>query len=353
MLEERSINRNRRCLILALVACQVFLFFGLTTQASQVIPSPGWVDDYDPIASPDAVVGGKVKIALGPYPSSFNAITNYTYQSIIVFSHLYDQLMEMDPVTLAWSSKIASKIEVSDDQMGFTVHLNPKAKWSDGKPITSEDFKFTLATIMDPKNIVGPFRSTYDKFEEPEILDAHTFQIRAKELHWQNLNALAQFSILPKHALEGKDFNKVDFEFPVVSGRYEIEEIKDGIYVRFNRRSDWWLDDQKRYQGIDNFEAIEYRFYPEREMIFEAFKKGEVDIFGMATSTIWNEGCRGEAFDKNWIIKQKVFNSEPMPYQGYAINMRREPSSVGPEAGERINAFWRIFPAAIACYSNV
>ncbi len=307
------------------VALAAFAAGLVSAQAGEVFPSEDWVDDYDPIASPDAVVGGKVRIALGPYPSSFNAISNYAWQSITVFSHIYDPLMDLDPVSLEWRPRIADKIEVSDDQLEFTVHMNPKAHWNDGTPITTADFKFTLDLIMDPKNMVGPFRYAYEGFEEPEIIDDHTFKIRSTELHWRNLNSIAQFLVLPKHYFEGKDFNKVNFEFPVVSGLYEITDLKEGISMTLTRRDDWWLSDQKRYMGIDNFGTIEYRFYPEREMIFEAFRNGDVDIFGQLTSTIWNEGAKGEEFEKNWIIKQAVFNDEPAPYQGYAINMRRAP----------------------------
>ncbi|MDQ8202753.1 extracellular solute-binding protein [Pelagicoccus sp. SDUM812003] len=301
------------------------VFAANATRGGTVVPSEDWEDDYDPIASPDAVVGGEVKIALGPYPSSFNAITNYTYQSITVFNLLFDTLMDNDPISLEWRPKIADKIEVSDDKLEFTVYLNPNARWSDGEPITSADFKFTLDTIMDPNNIVGPWRNAYQEFEDPVIIDDHTFSIRATELHWRNLNAIAGFVLLPKHYFQGKDFNKQNFEFPVVSGRYELVEIKEGISIRFDRRDDWWLEDQKRYQGVSNFQSIEYRFYPDRELVFESFMKGEVDLFTQLTATIWSERAKGEPFEKNWIVKQAVYNKEPVPYQGFAINMRRAP----------------------------
>ncbi|MDE0769496.1 MAG: extracellular solute-binding protein [Opitutaceae bacterium] len=325
MLKEYPKNSKRRCLILALIASQAFLFPGTLANAGQTIPAPSWIDDYDPIASPDAIVGGKVKIAMGPYPSSFNMYTNYTMQSSALFSHLYDGLLGMDPVTLEWGPMIAERVEISDDKKVFTVHFDPEAKWSDGKPITANDLVFTIETLLDPKNLTGVFKHGLEKFEAPELLDEHTVRFVAKELHWSNLNTIGGIQLLPKHAFEGKDFNKENFEFPVVSGRYVLSDLKEGSYLRIKRRSDWWLDDQKRFIGVDNFEEIEFRFYPDRDMEYDAFLKRNVDFFAVYTSHRWVNQTKGEVYDQNWIVKQAVYNKEPISFQGFAINRRKEP----------------------------
>ena len=311
-------------LTFALIASQVFLFLSLAN-AGQVMPVEDWVDDYDLIASPDAVVGGKMTIAMGPYPSSFNMYTNYTVQAVTLFNQIFADLLAIDQMTLQWQPKLARKVEISDDQLSFTVHLDPDASWSDGKPITSADFLWTWNAILDPKNLAGVHRVSLEKFEDPVIIDEYTFKLVAKELHWRNLIVVASFTILPKHYFEDKEFNDVDFEFPVVSGLYKIVDNKEGVYLRVQRRDDWWLANAKRYQGIYNFETIEYRFFQSRDLTWEAFRKGEVDIFPMALSTIWNNDAKGKAFDNNWIVKQRVYNKEPIAFQGFPMNMREEP----------------------------
>ena len=323
MLVETPITWTRRCLILALVASQAFLLSNFTVAA--VYPGPDWEDDYDPIASPDAIVGGKFKMVLGPYPSSFNYYTNYTIQSIAVFSLLYDQLFDVHSTTLDWSPRIARSIEVTDDQLGFTINLDPKAVWSDGKPITADDFLFTWNTILDPTSLAGVHKYSLEKFDAPEIVDSKTIKLRAREVDWSNLVALASFIILPKHHFDGLTFNEQDFEFPVVSGRYEISELKEGSYMRLERRESWWLDDQKRFVGTDNFQEIEFRFYATRDLMWEAFRAGDVDLFASATSAMWNTDAKGEAFDKNWIGKQRIYNKAPIGFQGLSMNMRKPP----------------------------
>ncbi len=45
----------------------------------------------------------------------------------------------------------------------------------------------------------------------------------------------------------------------------------------------------------------------------------------MYTSRIWVEETRGDKFEKNWIVKQRVYNRRPQGFQGFVLNMRREP----------------------------
>ncbi len=46
--------------------------------------------------------------------------------------------------------------------------------------------------------------------------------------------ALGGLNILPKHVFEKQDFNKINFEFPVVSGPYKLVKLKKGFLSRLN-----------------------------------------------------------------------------------------------------------------------
>src|SRR5207302_5497142 len=53
-----------------------------------------------------------------------------------------------------------------------TYHINPKAKWSDGQPITSHDFKYTWDQIAHGQNIYD--RTGYDVIESVTDSDPAT-----------------------------------------------------------------------------------------------------------------------------------------------------------------------------------
>ncbi|MBD5778633.1 ABC transporter substrate-binding protein [Pelagicoccus sp. NFK12] len=317
--------RNRTFSFLCRFMSCATLFLGcLSLRAEQVIPSEDWEDDYNPIASPDALVGGKVRIYAAQYPKSFNYYLDTTAYNATIYGMMFDTLMGIHPVDASFEPLIAESITVSDDKLSFLVKIDDRARWSDGKPITAQDVAFTYETIMKPENLTGPHKVGLQEFEAPEVVDDLTIRFTAKVAHWRNVLTIATLQILPKHFYEGKDFNKSNFEFPVVSGLYRFGTVKEGVSATIERRADWWLKDAKRFQGVGNFQTLEFRFYPEREMAYEAFKKGEFDIHAVYTSHIWVNNTEGEAFDKNWIVKQAITNHEPPSWQGFAMNTRRD-----------------------------
>ncbi|MGQ4807658.1 Oligopeptide-binding protein AppA [Candidatus Entotheonellaceae bacterium PAL068K] len=213
---------------------------------------------------------------------------------------------------------------MSADQKTITFWINKRARWSDGRPITAHDVKATYdAIIASPRT--GPTRLTLSRFDSPRVEAADRITFTAKKVHWNNLSSLGSFDILPKHMLDATKIDDLHFEFPVVSGPYRISERKPGQYVAMSRRPDWWQQHFKRNQNKYNFEAMKFKLYAQRTNALEAFKKGEIDIYAVYTSRIWVEETRGKKFEKNWVVKQRIFNHNPIGFQGFAMNRRRQP----------------------------
>ena len=148
-------------------------------------------------------------------------------------------------------------------------------------------------------------------FESPQILGPRTVRFRAKESHWRNLSALGLFEILPRHAFEGQDFNRLDLDHPVVSGPYVLSAVKEQIEIRLRRRRDWWAGSKPSTRNTMNFDTVVFRYFSSNENAFEAFKKGLVDVYAVYTARIWANETIGEKFDKNWIVKRRVKTMTP------------------------------------------
>lgn len=50
----------------------------------------------------------------------------------------------------------AEKWEISPDGTKYTFHLRKDAKWSNGDPVTAEDFEFSWKRVLDPKTEPAP-----------------------------------------------------------------------------------------------------------------------------------------------------------------------------------------------------
>ena len=293
--------------------------------ADESFPKPEWADAPNPLADSHAVVGGEISVFAGQYPRSLNYYLDPNTFSAEVFGAMFESLIEVDPVTAEYVPGIADRWIISDDQRGFTFHLDPRARWSDGRPITAADVKWTFDAIRNPTNLTGVHKVALETFGEAEILDERTIRFSAGEVHWRNLGAVGGLTILPRHILAGQDFNKVNFEFPVVSGFYRLGEIKEGIFAKLVRRDDAWHREDQRYRNTGNFSTITYRFFDEQENAFEAFRKGLIDVFPVFTARLWVNETRGDRFTRNWIVKQKIQNYQPIGFQGFAMNRRRFP----------------------------
>jgi len=223
---------------------------------------------------------------------------------------MFETLLGLNPITLEYDPGLADRWSISDDKKSFTFHINPKAKWSDGKPVTAEDVLWTFNTILNPKNMTGVHKVSLERFNPPILIDKFTIKFTAKNIHWQNLGSAGGFNILPKHIYENKDFNKMNFEFPVISGLYKLGEINEGIYIKLERRNNWWAQNEISTQNTGNFQTLKFRFYVDRTNAFEAFKKGMIDLFPIYTSRIWVNETSGKDFSSNNEQNQKTENCQ-------------------------------------------
>jgi microcin C transport system substrate-binding protein len=303
----------------------ILVLAALAARADDVYPKPDWREGPDPLASPHAVPGGLLRFSAAQPPKSLNYYVDSTTYTRQIFILLYETLLWIDPVTTEFIPGLARRWTLSDDRLTFTFELDPAAAWSDGRPVTADDVKWTFDQVMDPKSLTGPSKVALGGFGSPEVLGPRTIRFRAKENHWRNLLAAGGFEILPRHAFEGQDFNRLDFDRPVVSGPYTIASVKEQLEVRLSRRRDWWAGSRPSLRNTMNFATVVFRYYAEDENAFEAFKKGQTDVFAVYMSRLWANETIGEKFDKNWIVKRLVHNHEPIGYQGFAMNMRRPP----------------------------
>ncbi len=280
--------------------------------------------ELDPVADPAARRGGSFTTWGSEFPKSLNGWLDFNSTSAEINGFLFESLVGLHTVRNEPVPLLARTWSRSPDGSVFTFHLDPAARWSDGRPVTAEDVQFYYDVIMDKKHLTPIFRIDLARFARPEVVDPHTLRVKAKQKHWRNFWNAAGMRAFPKHIWSGKDFNKINFEFPVVSGPYELKDVKKNRYVLLKRRGDWWGRTRRFNQHKYNFDYIRYRFIGDRNKALEAFKKGDLDVYAIYTAKIWAVQTDFEAQKKNWVVRQEVFNQEPRGFQGFAINLRRK-----------------------------
>ncbi|PPK48159.1 ABC transporter substrate-binding protein [Clostridium algidicarnis] len=152
----------------------------------------------------------------------------------------------------------------------YTFKLKDNVKWHDGKAFSAEDVKFTLETIMDPKND-SEIASNYEDIEEIEVEDKNTIKIRLKAPNVAMLDYLT-IGILPKHLLEGKDIATDEFnQFPIGTGPFKMEAWDKGQSITLEKNKDF-------YDKEPEIDKIVFKIVEDTKARALQLKSGELDL---------------------------------------------------------------------------
>ncbi|WP_026294898.1 extracellular solute-binding protein [Sediminispirochaeta bajacaliforniensis] len=235
---------------------------------------------------------------------------------------LYDTLMtySADEVESVYPL-IAEKLEYPDDFTWVIFHIDPRARFQDGEPITAEDVRYSFTTFMEKG--VPQFRSYFKPVREVEVLDRLRIKFTLEKGDREMVLSLASLTIIPRQWWKDHDFSEPQTEVPLGSGAYTISDYKIGQYIVYKRLDDYWARDLPVNRGRDNFDYIRYDYYRDSNVAFEAFKAGEYDLRFENTSKNWATLYTGPAFDKGYIKKETIEHQLPANMQALVFNIQR------------------------------
>lgn len=68
-----------------------------------------------------------------------------------ILNCLFERLVNWHPKTLEPIPGVAKDWEISSDGKNYTFFLREDAEWSDGSPVTAEDFEYSIRRFLDPR----------------------------------------------------------------------------------------------------------------------------------------------------------------------------------------------------------
>lgn len=212
--------------------------------------SEGVIEATDPSKNPGTATDRKDTIIVGvDAPDGvFNPIyMESAYDQYVTYS-MFNDLIQVakDGSYAPWA---ATSWDVSPDNLVYTFHLDPNAKFSDGTPVTADDVAFTQ-TVINDKSYDGPIDATLsylkgaDAYREGKatsiegikVVDANTIEFTTTQVSPKAITVLGG-PVLSK-AYYGKDYKQGNLEYmkdlhqkPLGNGPYALEKYVAGQEV--------------------------------------------------------------------------------------------------------------------------
>jgi peptide/nickel transport system substrate-binding protein len=248
-----------------------------------------------------------------PFVSGSNVISGYVVESLMARG--YDE-----PFTLY--GLIASTVETDDARSYVTFTLDPRARFSDGQPVTPQDVLFSWQLLRDHGR--PNHRLYYGKVARAEIVGERAIRFDLAGSNDRELPLiLGLMPVLPAHAIKPQTFEETTLAPPIGSGPYVVGKVEAGKSLTLERNPDYWGRDLPINRGFWNFDEIRFDYYRDANAFHEAFKKGLFDLRTETDPGRWQTAYDFPAMRDGRVVKETFGSGMPKASSYYVFNTRR------------------------------
>ena len=232
---------------------------------------------------------------------------------------------------------MAESWDVSDDELTYTFHLREDATWSNGDPVTAEDFEYAWKWVLDPETPdtdyayqLYPIKNAEEAKEEDGSLDdvgitvedEHTLVVELEQPTEYFLELTAFYTFYPINeevASDNEDWATDAGEDYVTNGPFTLEswDHKDNIVVEKNE--DYWDADTV------NLETITMHMVDDENTALQMYESDDLDWIGdpvdsvpLAAIPTMKDADELEISDRSGVYYYS-FNTEEEPFDNENI----------------------------------
>ena len=268
--------------------------------------------------------GGEIIIGTINEPTTLNPIYPPFGKSIgvenLLFLSLHGRNAEGKIVP-----QLATSWEYSEDFRSITYYLRKDVKWSDGKPVTAEDVKFTFDLIKNP-NVGSPLASSLRFIDSVKVVNPYMVCFYFRRVYADELLD-SGITPLPMHILKDvKDIRNAAFNtLPVGNGPYVLSKWEKGKSMELGAN-------EKYYKGKPPLDKVVFWIAPGEEELAIELLEGNVDIVTDVTPSLYERIKEKKDIDLiikpghtytyiGWNLEKPLFNEKQMRLAlTYAIN---------------------------------
>lgn len=234
--------------------------------------------------------GGTLTYKLTSSPKTFNYLLAADEASIYVsFFLTAGRLVEFNHDEQTYAAGLAETWNLASDNRTVDITLRDGLKFSDGKPLTTEDVIFTMKVLYDEKTASPIFKDAMTiggKLIEIKKTDDRHFQLIFPETVAVPEGYLSNLAVLPKHILES-DFNGGKFNESwaiasdpqriVTAGAFTVDSVTEGERVVLKRNEHYWKKDASG-NALPYLDKLSLEIIKDANNAFNRLTQGSLDV---------------------------------------------------------------------------
>jgi len=304
-------------------------FFQFKTLADLPSNLQWQTDPLEPVfADPRAQRGGELNFFLNNTPPVLRRVgpnSNHSFRDSAYDTNDFS-LLSMHPNSLRWIPGLATAWAVSEDGLTAYFKLNPAVRFTDGQPVSADDYLYTFYFYQSPW-INAPWYNDFYHREFAGITkyDDYTIALHLPSKKPDPLYILGSISPTPRQFFKdfGPDYCQVYSEkFQPTTGAYTIapEDFIRGQSITLRRLPQWWGDTERYTAKRFNVDKIHFKVIREVDKAYQIFQQGGLDLMLLGLPKFWYGINDSKAYQAGLIHKARFFNDVPRPPLGLYIN---------------------------------
>ncbi|GIO40580.1 peptide ABC transporter substrate-binding protein [Paenibacillus apis] len=273
-----------------------------------------------------------LRINLSSEPPTFDPAQAQDSQANTVLKLMYEGLTRMDE---AGEAQPAAAESWEIDGTKYTFHLREGATWSNGDPVTANDFVFAWERVLSPETLPAPpyayqlyYLKNAQEFNEGKITDFSQVGVKAVDEHTLEVELVTPtpyflgltsfYTFYPVHqSVKDDQAWAVDANKMITNGAFTLTTWAKGQSIEVTKSDSYWGKDEiklnKVTMSLVNSGATELASYRNGELdraghpngeiptdqipIVQQELKDEVEIKGTASTYYYEFNVTAEPFD--------------------------------------------------------